>query len=346
MRAGWQLSSSNINSRFLTHTLSITTLPWPADWTDIYGREAALMVEVGFGDSRFLVGLAQRNPDKNILGLEISSPSLRKGERKVKRAGLMNVRFIQARAQAALWTLCATDSVNALFINFPDPWPKPAHHRRRLIDDRFLQLVATRMNAGGMIEIATDHSEYAEWIYSCLDRSPHFNSRLGSPYVTRDDDRVRTKYEEKAFAGGQTCFYFKWLRNRRPAPDDFLIPQEFPMPHMVIQIPLNLEEISQRFRPTVYSTNTTSVRLIDLYQSIGQDSLVVDTYISEEPVEQRLLLAITWRETGDFLIHLHEVGFPRPTPGVHYALQCLTSWVCSLHEEAVVIRQNLRKMGR
>jgi tRNA (guanine-N7-)-methyltransferase len=339
------LNSSNIDSRFLSHFLSIIALPWPTDWSDIFGREAALLVEVGFGDSRFLVELAQHNPDKNILGLEISLPSLRKGERKVKRARLTNVRFVQARAQAVLWTLCGPKCINALFINFPDPWPKPAHHRRRLINDRFLQLVATRMSTEGMIDIATDHSEYAEWISSCFERSPHFNSCLGSPYVTNDDDRLRTKYEEKALAEGRTCYYFKWQRNRRRAPDDFFIPQESPMPHVVIQNPLSLAEISQRFRPNVFSTDKTSVNLIELYRSIGQDSLVVDTYISEEPIEQRLLLAITRRETGDYLIHLHEVGFPRPTPGVHYAIQCLTSWVCNLHEEAIVINQSLRKRG-
>lgn len=261
------------------------------------------------------------------------------------RAGVTNIRFIQARAQVVLWTLCAPKSVDALFVNFPDPWPKPAHHRRRLVNDKFLQLVATRMPAGGIIDIATDHAEYAEWISSCLDRSPHFESRLGLPYVTKEDERVRTKYEEKAVAEGRTCYYFKWQRNRKRVLDDFITPEESPMPHAVIKIPMNLEEIGQRFRPIVYSTETTSVRLIDLYQSVGKDSIVVDTYIAEEPIEQRLLLAITSRETGDCLLHLHETGFPRPTPGVHYALQCLTSWVCSLHKEAVVIRQNLQKTG-
>lgn len=344
MRAGWQLISSNINSRFLSRTLSIKALPWPTDWHTIFGREAELLIEVGFGDSSFLVKLAQNNPDKNILGLEISLPSLRKGERKVGRLGLTNVRFIQARAQAVLWTLCAEESVNALFINFPDPWPKPSHHRRRIINDRFLQLVATRMPTGGLIDLATDHSEYAEWISICLQRSPHFNSRLDLPYVTRDDDRVQTKYEKKALAEGRTCFYFKWQRNHQKAPDVFSIPPEFPMPHAVIQTPLNQEQIGQQFRPAIFTIEKISVRFIDLYQSIENRSLVVDTYISEEPIEQRVLLTITWRETDDYLIHLHEVGFPRPTPGIQFALQCLTNWVCSLHEEAVVIRENFQKV--
>jgi tRNA (guanine-N7-)-methyltransferase len=341
------LNSSNINKKnILTHTLSVTALPWPTDWHMIFGREAELWIEVGFGDSSFLVELAQNNLDKNILGLEISLPSLRKGERKVERSGLTNVRFIQARAQAVLWALCAENSVNALIINFPDPWPKPAHHQRRLINDRFLQLVAPRMPAGGVIDLATDHSEYAGWISSCLERSPYFNSRLDSQYVTQDDDRLRTKYEEKALAGGQTCFYFKWQRNCRKAPDVFSIPQELPMPHVLIQTPQNQEQISQRFQPTVFTSESASVRFIDLYQSVGQDSLLVDTYISEEPIEQRVLLAITWRETGDCLLHLHEVGFPRPTPGIHYALQCLTHWVCGLHKEAFIIRQNLQQEER
>lgn len=321
-------------------------LPWPTDWHKIFGREAELLIEVGFGDSSFLLKIAQNNPDKNILGLEISLPSLRKGEKKVDRLGLTNVRFIQSRAQAVLWTLCEEDSVNSVYINFPDPWPKPAHHRRRIINDRFLQLVATRMPSGGQIDIATDHADYAEWISNCLQRSPHFNSRLDLPYVTRDDDRVRTKYEIKALSEGRTCFYFKWQRNRQEAHDFFPIPREFPMPHAVIQTPHNQEQIGQQFQPAIFTNEKISVRFIDLYQSIRNESLVVDAYISEEPIEQRVLLAITWRETDDCLIHLHEVGFPRPTPGVHYALQCLTDWVYSLHKEAVIIKENLHRVGK
>ena len=323
--------------------MSVASLSWPTDWAAIFGREAPLVIEVGFGNAQFLVDMARRRPEINLLGLEISLPSMRKGEVRVEKAKLDNVRLLPAKAEFVMWALCPTDNVRGLVINFPDPWPKAAHHHRRLIDDHFLHLAATRLVTGGPLDVATDHEGYAEWINHCLHRSPYFDSRLSSPFVINDDERMATKYERMALAEGHKCFYFKWRRNETFAPNDFSIPQELPMPHVVLNVPMNVEEIGLRFEPCHYTNGDQRIHLIDLYWSSTQDSLVVDTYIHEKPFEQRILLAVSQRRSGDYLVHIHDVGFPRSTDGVHFAILSLAEWICGLHEEASIVRHNLRK---
>lgn len=331
----------------LGQTLFASRLPWPADWPAIFGRAAPLLVEAGFGSGQFLLELAEQRPEANILGLEISLPSLRKVERKLARAGFRHVRLLQATAQTVLWALCPPGSVNRLTINFPDPWPKAAHHHRRLVSDRFLHLAATRLPAGSHLDIATDHDDYAAWIVERLARTPYFDSRLATPFTTQEEARLGTKYEAKALAEGRLCRYFLWRRNEMAAPNVFPIPQELPMPHAVVTLPLTLDQIQAGFAagsllPRRWTAGPTSVRLNDLYRAVTHDALLCDAYVNEEPLDQRLLLVITQRRPGEFLLHLHEVGFPRPTAGVHFAIHCLATWLTELHPEARLVHHNLQ----
>ncbi len=307
-----------------------TRLPWPTDWAEIFGRSAPLVIEIGFGNGEFLLDLGQKRPYQNILGLEISLPSLGKAERKTERLGLNNIWVMQSRAETTLWTLCAPESVAEIVINFPDPWPKPAHNHRRLINHQFLHLAATRMPEAGPLSIATDDPSYAAWIEDALTESPYFDSYFATPYLTEDNERLRTKYEQKALDAGQICHYFKWVRNRKTADNIFPIPMEFPMPHAIITTPLSLDEISQQFEPQVWSMGQTNVRANELYRSQYHESLLADIYLNEAALDQRLMLTLTRRKEGDYLIHLHEVGFPRPTSGVHFAVYCLAQWLAGL----------------
>ncbi len=173
----------------------VEQLDWPVDWVARFGRSGPLVIEIGFGSGLFLAALARNRPEANIIGIEISVPSLRNAARKIQRAGLENVILIQSDARSALQVLCVPDSVERVFINYPDPWPKKDHSSRRLIDDEFLELLATRLEKGGVLDIATDHEEYATQINDCLQRDPHFSSTTGVAYSHTDTDRVVTKYE-------------------------------------------------------------------------------------------------------------------------------------------------------
>ncbi|KAA3665322.1 MAG: tRNA (guanosine(46)-N7)-methyltransferase TrmB [Chloroflexi bacterium] len=323
------------------HILYDKKCSWPTDWTAVYHRSAPLVVEIGFGGGHFLIDLARKRPLSNILGIEISLPSLRRGAQKAKVAGLDNVRVINSNAWYVLWTMCEPQTVDAAFINFPDPWPKANHHRRRIISDRFLQLLATRMKPGGTLDVATDHAEYAEWVTDHLARTPYFDSLQPSIFVTEDNERLRTKYELTAIAEGRTCHYYKFQRNNHPADNIFPVPKELPMPHVVLQVPIEIETIRDSFERTQASFNNIHLSLTELFQARDEPKLFIEAYVKEEPLAQRVGIVVRQMQSGEYMISLHELGFPRVTTGIHFAIGCITKWILGLNPEITIKKSNL-----
>lgn len=321
--------------------LESRSLSWPADWGLIFGREAPLVLEIGFGNGQFLLGLAASRPDHNLIGLEISRPSLQKAATKIASRQLTNVRLLSGAAHYSLWALFRPGQIQAVYINFPDPWPKKGHHHRRLLNDSFLQLLAARLPAGASLHIATDIAEYAQVIAETLTQSPYFESRLPTPYVTQDSNRLRTKYEQLALAAGRTCHYFTWQRNQTPAGEPFPLPPEFPMPHAVLACPLPLAAIRDQFAPFVQQDEQTIIRFAALYQASHDETLLVDTFVQEEPYSQRVALTIRPRPAGEIIITVHELGFPRPTAGLHQAIGYLAHWLTSLNPAIRLLNHNL-----
>ncbi|MCP5094918.1 MAG: tRNA (guanosine(46)-N7)-methyltransferase TrmB [Chloroflexi bacterium] len=316
-------------------------LSWPTDWSQIFGRKAPLVIEIGFGGGHFLVDLAQKRPSTNILGLEISLPSIRRGIQKTRVAGLENVRIMQSNAWYVLWSMFELESVQAVYINFPDPWPKSGHQHRRIVSERFLHLLATRMPTGATLDIATDHADYQEAITVCIEQTPYFHSCLDSTFVTEDLERLRTKYERTAIAEGRTCHYYKWQRNEREAENVFPILKEEAMPHVVIFAPLSLAEIRDQFTSQRSSFENRHINLVELYESRDEQKLLVEAFVKEEPLSQRVGIEIQQRKNGEFMITLNELGFPRVTTGVHYAVAKLAQQVLGMHPAAQLVRHNL-----
>ena len=316
-------------------------LSWPVDWTAVFDREAPLIIEIGFGGGHFLVDLAQRRPLANVLGVEISLPALDKAQRKVQTAALSNVRVLQSDARYLLQALCAPESIAEVYINFPDPWPKARQLHRRLINGEFLHLLATRMVPGGLLDIGTDHADYALAITEALEATPYFHSRLATTFVTEDNERLRTKYEQIGLDEGRICHYYKWARRETAVPNLYPVPKEFPMPHVVLHTPMDLDAIQARYGRMRTSDEARHVSFMELFRANEGDALFVETYIKEEPVAQRLGLVIRQREPGNYVISLHELGFPRPTAGVQLAIAALARWLVSLDDEAHILHHNL-----
>lgn len=300
-----------------------------------------MLLEIGFGNGQFLVELAAERPEANVLGLEISQPALMRAARRLARRGLANVRLIYGPAQQFLWSNCAPATLDAVYLNFPDPWPKAAHHHRRLIDARFLALLATRLRPGGRLDIATDHAGYAETITALLLASPHFESRREEPVLAQATQRQRTRYELKALAEGRRCYYYYWQRNAVEVAVPFPVPEELVMPHAILRSALTLEEIAGQFNEASYRDETAIIRFVALYRAQEHVLLLVDTFVEEEPVAQRVGLTIRPRRAAGsgptpdgLIVGVHEMGFPRPTPGLHAAVAYLARWLLALDPQA------------
>jgi tRNA (guanine-N7-)-methyltransferase len=321
--------------------LHFARLTWPANWREIYGREAPMIVELGFGGGDNLLALAGENPSSNVLGVEISLPSLRRGARKIAALKLANARVVQGDSRTVLWLLFPAQSISRVVINFPDPWPKAGHHHRRVVNKPFLDLLATRMLPGAHLEIATDHQEYQEVIEACLAESNYFESRTDRSYLVSVENRRQTKYERIALSEGRIPHYYFWRRNQVVAPDDFPIPEETVVPHVILLPSLSFDDFGQRFEPFHIQDESIHIKYLNMFRSVDGEMLLSEVYVSEEPYRQRIGLSIRRRQEGDCVVSLYEMGFSRPTPGIHLAVKYLVNWMQQQDPDLKIINSTL-----
>jgi len=127
-----------------------------------FGRAAPLDVDLGCGDGSFLCELAQRNPDRNFLGIDKLSGRVAKSCRKA--AALENVRVLNVEISYAVRYFLPEEAVETFYLFFPDPWPKRRHHRRRLVTTQFLDFIYLALKSSGIFRIATDQLDYFQQI--------------------------------------------------------------------------------------------------------------------------------------------------------------------------------------
>ncbi|MCS7048280.1 MAG: tRNA (guanosine(46)-N7)-methyltransferase TrmB [Verrucomicrobiae bacterium] len=132
----------------------------PTPWEVIFGRAAPVEIDVGTGKGTYLVREAQRNPDRNYLGIDRLLVRLRKADAKVRRLGLTNVRLVRLEAGYFVRYLVPTGSVAVYHIYCPDPWPKRRHQRRRLINEEFVEALHRTLKPGGEVRFSTDDLDY------------------------------------------------------------------------------------------------------------------------------------------------------------------------------------------
>jgi tRNA (guanine-N7-)-methyltransferase len=323
--------------RAIDQKLNSRNLPWPVDWTALFGEPRPLILEIGFGRGDFLLHLAETYSDHNLIGVEVSNRSLVSAEEKITRRGLSHVRVIHSPAVTALTYLFDPASLAQLHVNFPDPWFKSRHERRRLMQRANLDLMVNRLAPGGLFYLATDIRDYAEMSAELLTVTAGLDNLLPAPWVYDLPERgVVTKYEQKARREGRPCHYFAYRRNDQPAPPAPPI-EELDMPHCVFAAPLTLDDMMAAFAPLSDSEGDTHVKLMYAYR--GAYALLVEAYVKEPTIEQHVVFQVLTRKTpNEFTLQLSTIGQPRPTPGIHRAAGCIANWLLSLHPDAQVLK--------
>ncbi len=144
------------------------------DLSALFPAPQPLEVELGSGDGSFIVQYAKAHPDMNFLGVERLLGRLRKIDRKGRRLGLVNLRALRVEAGYFLEFMLPPQSVRALHIYFPDPWPKRKHRKNRLINARFTELALRVLNSAGIVHLRTDDSDYFGQMTAVFRDSPAF----------------------------------------------------------------------------------------------------------------------------------------------------------------------------
>jgi tRNA (guanine-N7-)-methyltransferase len=189
--------------------------PDPASrWAAAFGAPRPLRIEIGVGNSDFLIEVALRQPGFNYLGFEYSPKRVAKFLRRVRLRGLETIRVARLDAAAWLADLVAPASVDRFFINFPDPWPKHRHAKHRLIQPATAALFGRLLVPGGGISLRTDSTAYADQMLSVLDAAPGLVNLSGKgAFAPSPLAGIATAYEVKYRREGRPIFYLEYRRN-------------------------------------------------------------------------------------------------------------------------------------
>ncbi|MDY6947866.1 MAG: tRNA (guanosine(46)-N7)-methyltransferase TrmB [Pseudomonadota bacterium] len=190
--------------------------PQPADLDQMFGRRAPRMLEIGFGAGEALLAFAQAHPELDCLGVEVHKPGVGHLLLGAETAGLNNLRIVCHDAVEVLQQQLAPGSIQLIHIFFPDPWPKKRHHKRRLIQPEFVEVLARALAVGGTLRLATDWEPYAMHMREVIDAATSFtNDAPDTGFVTRNEERPLTRFERR----GQRLGHGVWdLSYRRIAP--------------------------------------------------------------------------------------------------------------------------------
>ena len=194
--SGQQRALADLGPRFLA-----PYAPRPLDAQALFGRRAPLVLEIGFGMGQATAAIAQQMPDIDFLGVEVHPPGVGALLRRIGELGLTNVRIVQHDAVEVLAQMIAPASLAGVHVFFPDPWPKKRHHKRRLIQPPFVDLLAQRLTPGGTLHCATDWQPYAEQMLEVLTAEPRLVN-TAADYAPRPDYRPLTKFELRGLGLG------------------------------------------------------------------------------------------------------------------------------------------------
>jgi tRNA (guanine-N7-)-methyltransferase len=166
------------------------------DAREVFGNNNPVVLEIGYGNGDSLVDMAASNPDTNYVGVEVHTPGVGRLVNEAGKRDLRNLRTYCADAIDVLEDCIGEGSLSRVQIFFPDPWHKKKHHKRRLIQPAFIDLVSSRLLSGGILHLATDWQEYGEEMREVLDQCKALEN-TGEGFVARPDFRPLTKFERR-----------------------------------------------------------------------------------------------------------------------------------------------------
>ena len=169
----------------------------PLDLEAVFGRCAPRCLEIGFGVGEVIGSLAESHPQIDYLGVEVHRPGVGRLLLRAAQAQTRNLRVVCHDAVEVVEKI-ADGAFEEIWVFFPDPWHKKRHHKRRLIDSRFVAAAAAKLRPGGVIRLATDWQTYAEQILAVCSANPHLVSLSSDgTFVPRPDFRTPTRFERR-----------------------------------------------------------------------------------------------------------------------------------------------------
>jgi tRNA (guanine-N7-)-methyltransferase len=183
----------------------------------IFGRQARRCLEIGFGAGEVIGSLAEADPLTDYLGIEVHRAGVGRVLLRAHEAGAKNLRVICQDAVEVLRDHVANESFDEILVFFPDPWHKKRHHKRRLIDSGFAELLASKLRPQGVLRLATDWQDYAEQMLAVCNACGGLRSLSAhESYVPRPQFRPPTRFERRGERLGHGVWDLAYVKNAGP----------------------------------------------------------------------------------------------------------------------------------
>lgn len=185
----------------------------PLDLDSVFGRTAPHILEIGFGNGESLLEIARSHPENDYLGIEVHRPGVGHLLKHIAEEGVTNIRVMCADAVEVLEQQIGDQSIDAVYLFFPDPWHKKRHHKRRQVQPEWAQLIRSKLRIGGRLHMATDWENYAEHMLEVMNSAEGFrNLSASGDYVPRPAYRPSTKFEQRGERLGHGVWDLMFVR--------------------------------------------------------------------------------------------------------------------------------------
>ena len=250
-----------------------------------------LEVEIGFGRGDFIVKLAKENPEKNFLGIELSGISLEKLLKRVEREGLTNVFCTRVDAYWGFYLLFEDNYVENIYMNYPDPWFKKRHHKRRLTTPERLYIFAKKLKTFGEIRIRSDNYEFIEFTKESAKTLECFEIEEGKLQVSEP----LTKYEAKWLSMGRELYKLVLRKVKEPKfvehPKIEEVKELFPV--KIPKVSIDKEKIQNA---EIKLGDKVYLKTFKLWE--GEKGYLVEALLSEEGYYQKFFVELRVKEDG------------------------------------------------
>jgi tRNA (guanine-N7-)-methyltransferase len=220
MRAGRMTAGQSRALEELWPRFGVEYSPDPLSLDALFGRRAPRTLEVGFGNGEHLASLATAHPERDYLGVEVHRPGVGHLLMLAAANNLANIRVSTHDAMDVLHDQIAPGALDEVLVLFPDPWHKKRHHKRRLIQPPFVELVASRLASGGILKLATDWEPYAVQMLEVLSAAQASFRNLSptGDWMPRPEERAPTRFEKRGARLGHGVWDLAFERcPQRPA---------------------------------------------------------------------------------------------------------------------------------
>ena len=265
------------------------------------GNYPGVVVEIGFGHGEFLNYLADVKLNFLIVGIEIASKYFKKVMYRMLREGIPNVVLLKEDARTVLYYAFEPNSIDEIYANFPDPWPKSGQKKRRITNEKSLRLIFSRLKKGGTFYLSTDSVILKEELLEFVkERGMEIEKRSGSPFP------IKTKYERKWQSSNKEIHYF--IIKKR---DEYSFGVEkggviVTMPHVMMEASGSfLKDFIDKFKPFEKKEKGCHFKSERAFLANTEDEILIPILINEEFINQRIFVSLRRKGEG-YILKLYE----------------------------------------